>query len=128
MSEAVYFHITLEPHHKHSGKRTGRRISFLAEEPLDAAAKAAAQSSDDEQLLFEEAKRLAAALTSIAMTGQRRQPGEDDMQISFHSIRVMARDFGAFFARRACLGSLDYVGSPDAPPLSCGRSRVVVVP
>ena len=78
MSEAVYFHITLEPHHKHSGKRTGRRISFLAEEPLDAA-KAAAQSSD-EQFLFEEAKRLAAALTSIAMTGQRCQPGEDDMQ------------------------------------------------
>ena len=94
MSEAVYFHVILEPHHKHSGKRTGRRISFLAEVPLDAA-KAAAQSSDDEQLLFEEAKRLVAALTSIAMTGQRRQPGEDDMQISFHSIPIMARDLTA---------------------------------
>src|SRR5262249_42989154 len=80
MSEAVYFHVTFEPHHKHSGKRTGRRITFHAEVPLDAA-KAAGQSSDDEQLL-----------TSIAMTGQRRQPGEDDMQISFHSIPVMARD------------------------------------
>jgi hypothetical protein len=67
---------------------------FLAEAPLDAA-KAAAQSSDDEQLLFEEAKRLVAALTSIAMTGQRRQPGEDEMQISFHSIPVMARDLTA---------------------------------
>jgi hypothetical protein len=73
VSEAVYFHVTLEPHRKHSGKRTGRRISFLAEVPLDAA-KTAAQSSDDEQLLFEEAKRLVAALTSIAMTGQSRQP------------------------------------------------------
>jgi len=94
MSEVIYFHITLEPHFKHSGKRTGRRISFLAEVPLDVA-KAAAQSSDDEQLIFEEAKRLAAALTSIAMTGQRRQPGEDEMQISFHSIPVMTRKLTA---------------------------------
>ena len=94
MSEVIYFHITLEPHFKHSGKRTGRRISFLAEVPLDVA-KAAAQSSDDEQLIFEEAKRLAAALTSIAMTGQRRQPGEDEMQISFHSIPVMTRNLTA---------------------------------
>jgi hypothetical protein len=91
MSEAIYFHVTLEPHLKHSGKLTGRRISFLAEIPLDAA-KAATQSSDNEHLLFEEAKRLVAALTSIAMTGQRRQPGEDEMQISFRSIPVMARD------------------------------------
>jgi hypothetical protein len=94
MSEALYFHVTLEPHHKHSGKRTGRRINLLAEVPRDAA-KAAGQSSDDEQLLLEEAKRLVAALTSIAMTGQRRQPGEDDMQISFHSIPVMARHLTA---------------------------------
>ena len=94
MSEPVYFHVSLEPHYKHSGKLTGRRISFLAEVPLDAA-KAAAQSSDDEQLLFEEAKRLAAALTPIAMTGQRRQPGEDEMQISFHSVPVMARNLTA---------------------------------
>jgi hypothetical protein len=91
MSEAIYFHFTLEPHYKHSGKRTGRRISFLAEVPLDAA-RAVAQSSDDEQLFLEEAKRLAAALTSIAMSGQRRQPGEDEMQISFQSIPVTARD------------------------------------
>jgi hypothetical protein len=94
MSEAIYFHVTLEPHYKHSGQRTGRKISFLAEVPLDAA-KAIAQSSNDEQLLFEEAKRLAAALTSIAMRGQRRQPGEDEMQISFHSIPIMARDLTA---------------------------------
>jgi hypothetical protein len=26
-SEALYFHITLEPHFKHSGDRTGRRIN-----------------------------------------------------------------------------------------------------
>ena len=91
MSEAIYFHLSLEPHYKHSGKRTGSRISFLAEVPLDAA-RAVAESSDDEQLLLEEAKGLAAALTSIAMTGQRHQPGEDEMKISFHSIPVMARD------------------------------------
>ena len=94
MSEAVYFHITLEPHYKHSGKRTGRKISFLAEVPLDAA-KAAAQSLDDEQFLLEEAKRLASALTSVAMTGERRQPGEDDMQISFHSVPLLARELTA---------------------------------
>jgi hypothetical protein len=94
MSEVVYFHITLEPHYKHSGKRTGRKISFLAEVPLDAA-KAAAPSLDDEQLLLEEAKRLASALTSVAMTGERRQPGEDDMQISFHSVPVLTRELTA---------------------------------
>jgi hypothetical protein len=91
MSEAIYFHLSLEPHYKRSGKRTGRKISFLAEVSLDAA-RAAAESSDDEQLLLEEAKGLATALTSIAMTGQGHQPGEDEMQISFHSIPLMARD------------------------------------
>jgi hypothetical protein len=91
MSEAIYFYLSLEPHFKHSGKRTGRKISFLAEVPLKAA-RAAAESSDDEQLLLEEAKSLAIALTSIAMTGQGHQPGEDEMQISFRSIPLMARD------------------------------------
>ena len=91
MSEAIYFHLSLEPHYKHSGKRTGRKITFLAEVPLDAA-RAVAESSDDEQLLLEEAKGLATALTSIAMTGQGHQPGEDEMRISFLSIPVMARE------------------------------------
>jgi hypothetical protein len=91
MSEAIYFHLILEPHYKHSGKPTGRRISFLAEVPLDAA-RAVAKSSDNEQLVLERAKGLAAALTSVAMTGERHQPGEDEMQISFHSIPVMARE------------------------------------
>ena len=94
MSEAIYFQLILEPHYKYSGKRTGRRISFLAEVPLEAA-RAVAKIPDDEQLLLEEAKSMAAALTSIAMTGRRHQPGEDEMQISFHSIPVMTRNLTA---------------------------------
>ena len=91
MSDALYFHITLEPHLKHSGDRTGRRISFLAEVSLDFA-KAEARFSDDEEAVFEEAKRLAAALTSRAMTGRPHQAGEDEMRISFHSIPQMTCD------------------------------------
>jgi hypothetical protein len=86
MSEALHFHITLEPHFKHSGERTGRRIGFLAEVPLDFA-KAEARFSDDVQAVYEEAKRLAAALTSRAMTGRPHQVGEDEMQSSFHTIQ-----------------------------------------
>jgi hypothetical protein len=94
MSEALYFRITLEPHLKHSGDRTGRRISFLAEVPLDFA-KAEARFSDDEDAVFQEAKRLAAALTCRAMTGRPHQPGEDEMRISFHSIPQMTWDLTA---------------------------------
>jgi len=85
MGQTLYFHITLEPHHKHSGHMTGRRIRFLAQVPVSAAKKAA-RSPDDEVSIQEEAKRLAGDLTSSAMTGQSHQPGEDDMQVSFHSI------------------------------------------
>ena len=94
MSEALYFHITLEPHFKHSGERTGRRIGFLAEVPLDFA-KAEARFSDDEQAVYEEAKRLAAALTCRAMTGRPHQVGEDEMKISFHTIQQLSRDLTA---------------------------------
>jgi hypothetical protein len=85
MGQTLYFHITLEPHHKHSGHVTGRRIRLLAMVPLSAAKKGA-KSPDDEESLHEEARRLAADLTSIAMTGQTHQAGEDDMRVSFHSI------------------------------------------
>ena len=91
MPKALYFHITLEPHHKHSGDRTGRQIQFLAEVPLSTA-KLTAKSPDDEQSIYEEARRLAGNLTSRAMTGQPPQPGEDEMRVSFHSIPGIAND------------------------------------
>jgi hypothetical protein len=91
MAEALFFHITLEPHHKHSGSRTGRRITFLAEVPVSAAKKAA-RSPLDQQSIFEEAKRLASNLTSMAMTGHPHQPGEDEMRVSFHSIPKISDD------------------------------------
>jgi hypothetical protein len=89
MARALYFHITLEPHHKHSGGRTGRQIRFLAEVPISTAKKTAS-SPDDEQSTYEEAERLASNLTSMAMTGQPHQPGEDEMRVSFHSIPRMS--------------------------------------
>jgi hypothetical protein len=91
MAQTLYFHITLEPHHKHSGGRTGRRIRFLAEVPVRVAKKTA-NSPDDEQSTYEEAERLASNLTSIAMTGQAHQPGEDEMRISFHSVPRISED------------------------------------
>ena len=89
MAQTLYFQITLEPHHKHSGRRTGSRIRFLAEVP-ESVAKKTAKSPDDEQSTFEEAERLAGNLTSVAMTGHPRHPGEDEMQVSFHSIPRMS--------------------------------------
>jgi hypothetical protein len=91
MPQAFYFHITLEPHHKHSGARTGRKINFIAEVPVTAAKKTA-KSPDNEQSVYEEAERLATVLTSAAMTGQSHQPGEDEMQISFHAIPKMSEE------------------------------------
>jgi hypothetical protein len=91
MAQTLYLHITLEPHHKHSGRRTGRRIRFLAEVQVSVAKKTA-RSPDDEQSTFEEAERLASNLLSMAMPGQSHQPGEDEMQVSFHSIPRMSDD------------------------------------
>jgi hypothetical protein len=91
MPQSFYFHITLEPHHKHSGARTGRKINFITEVPLTAAQKTA-KSPDNEQSVYEEAERLAADLTSAAMTGQSHKPGEDEMRISFHAIPKMSEE------------------------------------
>jgi hypothetical protein len=91
MAQTLYFHITLEPHHKHSGIGTGRRIRFIAEVPVSAAKKTA-RSPDDERSTYEEAERLASNLTSMAMTGQPHQPGEDEMGISIHSIPRISDD------------------------------------
>src|SRR5258708_20028872 len=89
MPQNFYFHITLEPHHKHSGAMTGRKIKFIAEVPITAAQKTAG-SPDNEQSVYEEAKRLAAHLTTMAMTGQVPQPGEDERRVSFHAIPKMS--------------------------------------
>ena len=75
----------------HSGKVTGRKISFLAAVPVSVA-KTTAKSPDNEQSIYEEAERLAAELTSMAMTGQIHQPGEDAMRVSSHPIPGMARN------------------------------------
>ena len=75
----------------HSGRVTGRRISFLAAVPVSVA-KTTAKSPDNEQSIYEEAERLAAELTSMAMTGRIHQPGEDAMRFSSHPIPGMARD------------------------------------
>jgi len=91
MPQALYFHITLEPHHKHSGTRTGRKINLIAEVPVTAAKKTA-KSPDNEQSVYEEAERLAADLISAAMTGHSHQPGEDEMRTSFHAIPKMSEE------------------------------------
>ena len=73
MAEAFYLNVSLEPHRKHSGSTTGRRILFLAEVPIETA-------------LSREAERLAERLTPLAMTGHPRQEGEDIMRASFQAI------------------------------------------
>ena len=85
MPEAYYLQVTLEPHHKHSGSTTGRRILFLAEVPVEAAKKSAT-NPDDEKALYQEAERLAGDLAPMAMTGSSRQTGEDIMRTSYHAI------------------------------------------
>jgi hypothetical protein len=76
-----YFKVTLEPHLKHSGIKTGRRILFLVEVPRELAISAGA-SAEDELSLRETAKRLASELAPIAMTGKPSSPGEDQMAVS----------------------------------------------
>src|SRR5271165_5662061 len=71
MGEAFYFHVTLEPHKKRSGSKTGRRILFLVEVPIDAA-KSSASDPQDESVLRQEAERLSRELAPIAMTGELR--------------------------------------------------------
>jgi hypothetical protein len=91
MPQTLYLHIDLEPHHMHSGKVTGRKIRFLAAVPVSLA-KTTAKSPDNEQSIYEAAERLAAELTSTAMTGRVHQPGEDVMRVSSHPIPGMVRN------------------------------------
>jgi hypothetical protein len=85
VTEPLYLHLTLEPHHKHSGSITGGRILFLAEVPIEAA-KETASNPEDQAALFQEAERLAAALVPIAMSGHPREEGEDVMRFSSQEV------------------------------------------
>jgi hypothetical protein len=91
MPQSLYFEITLEPHLKHSGLATGRKILFLAEVRIDAA-KAVSEASENDQAIYKIAARLAVNLTCTAMTGEAHQPGEDEMRVSFHSMPRMSND------------------------------------
>jgi hypothetical protein len=91
MPEVYYFHITLEPHKKRSGSKTGRRILFLTEVPIGSA-KRSAPDPEDETSLCLEAERLSRKLAPTAMTGRATQEGEDVMEISCHSIVQPSRD------------------------------------
>lgn len=81
MAECFYFHVTLEPHLKHSGAKTGRKILFLVEVPR-ALARAAAGEPGNELGLRQSAQRLAAELAPVAMRGTPCSPGEDAMTVS----------------------------------------------
>jgi hypothetical protein len=90
MAEAFYFH-TLEPHKKRSGSKTGRRILFLVEVPIDAAKKSATDPQG-ESTLCQEAERLSRELAPIPMTGELRRGGEDLMEVSSCSIIEPSND------------------------------------
>jgi hypothetical protein len=85
VDDAFYFHLTLEPHLKHSGSITGGRILLLAGVPVETARKTATDP-EDEVALSQAAERLAAELAPIAMTGRRREEGEDVMRFSCHPV------------------------------------------
>jgi hypothetical protein len=89
--EVLYFHVTLEPHHKHSGSMTGGKILFLAQVPVDAAKKTAT-NPDNVGSVRQEAERLAAELLPIAMTGHRAEEGEDAMRFSCYAISQPSED------------------------------------
>ena len=85
MDEMLYFHLALEPHLKHSGLGTGRRILFLAEVSVDAAKKTGINPGD-EHALRQEAEHLAAELLPIAMTGRPAEEGEDVMRLTCQAL------------------------------------------
>ncbi len=91
MGEFFYFHVTLEPHKKRSGSKTGRRILFLVEVPNDAAIKFAPKPQD-KSAICKEAERLSRELAPMAMTGELRHGGEDLMDISSCSIVEPSND------------------------------------
>ena len=104
MGEAFYFHVTLEPHKKRSGSKTGRRILFLVEVPIDAA-KNGQRILRTKELLRQEAERLSRELAPIAMTGELRHGGEDVMEISSvrsSSHRMISSNVPRMLKRMVC--------------------------
>ena len=81
MPECFYFQVTLEPHLKHSGAKTGRKIFFLVEVPR-ALVRAAGSEPENELALWQSAQRLAGELAPVAMRGKPCSPGEDAMAVS----------------------------------------------
>ena len=81
MPGSFYFQVTLEPHLKHSGARTGRKILFLVEIPHEAV-RSPGQEAPDELRLQDEAGRLATELAPLAMSGKPASAGEDHMTVS----------------------------------------------
>jgi hypothetical protein len=91
MPDCFYFQVTLEPHLKHSGAKTGRKILILVAVPREQAISAGG-NVEDELSLCETARRLAGELAPVAMTGRLRAPGEDLMTVSsqlYHPTRDM---------------------------------------
>ena len=84
MAECFYFQVTLEPHLKHSGAKTGRKIFFLVEVPRALAGVASSGEPDNELALRQNAQRLAGELAPVAMRGKPCSPGEDAMAVSCH--------------------------------------------
>ena len=80
MPGSFYFQVTLEPHLKHSGVRTGRKILFLVEHPREAAL-AHVGEAPDELRVQGEAER-AVELAPSAMSGKPTLAGEDAMTVS----------------------------------------------
>jgi hypothetical protein len=91
IDKALYFHVALEPHLKHSGSIIDRRILFLAEVQVGAA-KETTTYPDDEDALCQESQRLATELLPMAMTGHPRQEGEDVMRLTCHAVPKPSED------------------------------------
>ena len=91
IDKALYFHVALEPHLKHSGSIIDRRILFLAEVQVGAA-KETTTYPDDEDALCQEAQRLATELLPMAMTGHPSQEGEDVMRLTCHAVPKPSED------------------------------------
>lgn len=82
MPDTLYFHVTLEPHLRHSGAKTGHKIFCLVEVPRALALATGGSNPGDELALQENARCLARQLAPVAMTGKPCSPGEDAMAVS----------------------------------------------
>ncbi len=82
MPSSFYFQVTLEPHLKRFGTKTGRKIFFLVEIPQELAVAASEASSEDQDAVKKVAERLAIEFAPSAMNGRSGSPGEDQMTAS----------------------------------------------